>query len=464
MITLNNLEELTPQVISRIIDIHRANCLPRLMKLEQYYENKNSIMNRVMNDTTKPNNKIANSYPSYITDTLVGYFIGEPITYNCEDKALLENLNQILEYNDEADENSELAKDASIYGVAYEMLYVSNEDNMLRFKRLDPKEVIPIYDKNIEENLLCVLRYYTDFDYFLNKDYMIVEVIDNTKLSRYKVGEGALYAQATTSNSFELLEEYPHYFGMVPVAIYENNESKTGDFEKVISLIDAYDKMESDSLNDFEYFTDCYLALYGFTADSSDIQEMKEKRVLLMDEGTSAEWLIKNTSDQDIENMKTRLDADIHKFSKCPNLADKEFSSNASGVAIKFKLLGTENLISIKERKFKKGLQQRLELISEINNLVSSGFDWRQIEIIFTRNIPSNDTDIASVVKQLEGIVSDETLLAQIPFVDDVEAELDRVKKQKEENKELSPFFTADPEYKTGAMEEDEKKDKEEAL
>ena len=71
----------------------------------------------------------------------------------------------------------------------------------------------------------------------------------------------------------------------------------TGDFEKVISLIDAYDKMESDSLNDFEYFTDCYLALYGFTADSEDIQEMKEKRVLLMDEGTSAEWLVKNTND-----------------------------------------------------------------------------------------------------------------------------------------------------------------------
>lgn len=460
MITLNSIDELTQEVISRIIDTHKANELPRLMKLEQYYENKNSIMNRVMNDRTKPNNKIADAYPSYITDTLVGYFIGEPITYNCEDKDLLENLNNLLEYNDEADENSELAKDASIYGVAYELLYMSDEDNMLRFKRLDPKEVIPVYDKNIEENLLCVIRYYTDFNYFENKDYMIVEIIDANQVTRYKVGEGALYAQISNSNSFELLEQYPHYFGMVPVAIYENNESMTGDFEKVISLIDAYDKMESDSLNDFEYFTDCYLALYGFTADSEDIQEMKEKRVLLMDEGTSAEWLVKNANDQNIENMKIRLDADIHKFSKCPNLADKEFSSNASGVAIKFKLLGTENLISIKERKFKKGLQQRLELISQINNLISSGFDWRSIEIIFTRNIPSNDTDIAAVVNQLEGIVSDETLLAQIPFVDDVQAELDRVKQQKKENMETSPFFTAQPEYKTDAMAREEEEDK----
>lgn len=464
MITLNNIDELTEEVISRIIDVHKANELPRLMKLERYYENQNDIMRRVMNDSTKPNNKVANSYPSYITDTLVGYFIGEPITYNCENKELLEQLNNVLEYNDEADENSELAKDASIYGVAYEELYVSEEDKMLRFKRLDPKEVIPIYDKSIEENLLCVLRYYTDFDYSANKDYLIVEVIDAEKITRFKVGEGALYSQISNSNGFELLEQYPHYFGLVPVAIYENNESQTGDFEKVISLIDAYDKMESDSLNDFEYFTDCYLALYGFTADGDDIQEMKEKRVLLMDEGTNAEWLVKNTNDQNIENMKSRLDADIHKFSKCPNLADKEFSSNASGVAIKFKLLGTENLISIKERKFKKGLQQRLELMSMINNLLGSGFDWRSIEIIFTRNIPSNDTDIATLVNQLEGIVSDETLLAQIPFVDDVEAELQRVKDQKQESMEMSPFFTAQPEYKTEAMSKEEEKPANEEL
>ena len=79
MITLNSIDELTQEVISRIINTHKANCLPRLMQLEQYYENKNNILNRYMADKTKPNNKIANAYPSYITDTLVGYFIGEPI-------------------------------------------------------------------------------------------------------------------------------------------------------------------------------------------------------------------------------------------------------------------------------------------------------------------------------------------------------------------------------------------------
>ena len=405
-----------------------------------------------MKDKSKPNNKIANAYASYITDTLVGYFIGEPISYTSNDDVLLQDLSMIFEYNDEADENAELAKNASIYGVAYEMLYLSEEDKMIRFKALNPKEIIPIFDKTVEQNLMAVIRYYDDYDVVDDKTYTLVEVIDNTMVRRYKM-----------DNSFLLLEEYPHYFGMVPVAIYKNNEEERGDFESVISLIDAYDKMESDTLNDFEYFVDAYLALYGFTAEPEDVAQMKENRILLMDEGTSAEWLIKQTSDTYVENMKNRLDADIHKFAKCPNMADKEFASNASGVAIKFKLLGTENLVSIKERKFKRGLQQRLELMSMINSVLREGFDWRGIDIIFTRNIPSNDTDIANMVNTLKDIVSEETLLAQIPFVENVQDELERLKKEREENKELNPFFQTGLSYQTEAMANStEQKDKEE--
>ena len=394
-----------------------------------------------MKDVSKPNNRIANAYASYITDTLVGYFIGEPISYTSNDDILLQDLSMIFEYNDEADENAELAKNASIYGVAYEMLYLGEEDKIIRFKALDPKQIIPIFDKTVEQNLMAIIRYYDDYDVVDDKTYTLVEIIDDATIRRYKM-----------DNSLSLLEEYPHYFGMVPVAIFKNNEEERGDFEAVISLIDAYDKMESDTLNDFEYFVDAYLALYGFTADSEDVAQMKENRILLMDEGTKAEWLIKQTSDTYVENMKNRLDADIHKFAKCPNMADKEFASNASGVAIKFKLLGTENLVSIKERKFKRGLQQRLELMSMINSVLREGFDWRAIDIIFTRNVPSNDTDIANMVNTLKDIVSEETLLAQIPFVESVQDELERLKKEREENKELNPFFQTGLSYQTQAM------------
>ena len=406
-----------------------------------------------MSDSTKPNNKIANSYASYITDTLVGYFMGKPVSYNADDDKVLEELNMIFEYNDEADENIELAKNASIYGVAYEMLYMSEEE--VRFKSLDPKQCIPIFDDTIDSNLLAFIRYYDNYDVVQDKTITIIELITDTTITRYQCGNNY--------SNFTLLDSYKHYFGMVPIAIFKNNEEELGDFETVISLIDAYDKLESDSLNDFEYFVDAYLALYGFTAEPEDIQQMKENRVLLMDEGTSAEWLTKNVSDNNIENIKNRIDADIHKFAKCPNMADKEFASNASGVAIKFKLLGTENKVSIKERKFKRGLQQRLELLATINGVLSDGFDWRSIDIVFSRNIPSNDTDIANMVNTLSGIVSEETLLAQLPFIENVQDEIERLDADREKNKENNPFFQSSMDYETGAMAEGEEEEKDKA-
>lgn len=442
MIILKDIKDLTEKVIGNIIKTHKSSTLPRMLKLEDYYKSKNDILARQMNDPTKPNNRIANPYASYITDTLVGYFIGEPITYNSADERVLEELQLIFEYNDEADENTELAKNASIYGVAYELLYITEDG--VRFKPLDPKQCIPIYDDSIDNNLIAFIRYYDDYDVVSDKTFTIIEVITDKDITRYQT--------STSIGTFILLETYSHFFGMVPIATYKNNEEELGDFESVISLIDAYDKLESDSLNDFEYFVDAYLALYGFTAEPEDVKKMKENRVLLMDEGTSAEWLIKDTSDSHIENIKNRIDADIHKFAKCPNMADKEFASNASGVAIKFKLLGTENKVAIKERKFKRGLQQRLELLANINGVIASGFDWRSIEIIFTRNIPSNDTDIANMVNTLSDIVSKETLLAQIPFVEDVQAELDRLDKEKKDN----PFYQSALNYQTTAMENSE--------
>jgi SPP1 family phage portal protein len=225
-----------------------------------------------------------------------------------------------------------------------------------------------------------------------------------------------------------------HYFGLVPVVVYINNEECSGDFEKVISLIDAYDLMESESLNNQQYFSDAYLTITGMTLDEDTVGNMKENRVMLLDEGCSAEWLIKQENDALVENIKNRLDNDIHKFSKVPNMSDKEFSSNSSGVAIKYKTMALENLAAIKERKFKKGLQRRIELIFNTLGLKGDKMDWRAIDIAFKRNLPTNETEIANMVNQLRGLVSEETLVAQIPFVDNVMSEVEKLQAEKEKN------------------------------
>lgn len=422
---LSKEQELTPELIKKLINKHRQNQVPKFCKMDDYYHAKNEILRRVMADETKPNNRVAHPYASYITDTLTGYFMGEGVTYSSLNEAAANELNMILEYNDAADEDMELAKDMSIFGLAIEIQYI-DADGSNRIKRIDPREMVLVYDDTLDEELLYGIRYYKCEDILTDSTYWMVEVYSDTNVTIYK--------SDSNINSLTLVQEMPHHFAMTPIAVFFNNEEEIGDFEPVVSLIDAYDSLESDSLNDFEYFVDAYLCLTGLVADADDVKCMKENRVLLLDSDSDAKWLTKSTSDTSVEDIKTRIDGDIHKFSKVPDMSDEAFSGNASGVAIKYKTMPMENVVAIKERKFKKGLQRRIEMMFNILALKGSSYDWRGIDITFTRNLPTNDTEIASMVSTLSGIVSSETLLAQIPFVEDVRTEKDRLKEEQEEN------------------------------
>ncbi len=73
----------------------------------------------------------------------------------------------------------------------------------------------------------------------------------------------------------------------------------------------------------------------------------------------------------------------------------------------------------------KKALQRRIELIAGVASLKLGEEVYRDIQITFTRNIPSDNTDTVNVVKALQGVVSEKTLLSMIPQVSDVEAEVE---------------------------------------
>lgn len=423
-------KELTPLMIQRYIDKHRRD-EERLNKLYEYYKNNTAITHRKLADAAKPNNKIVNPYAQYITDTFTGYFLGEPIVYNSQNKDLLERVQQLFDYNDEASTDAELAKDASIFGVAYELLYM-DENADIRFKKIDAVKAIPIYDNTLEEDLLYFIRYYDDYDIMTDNKTTFIEVYSRNWVRYY-----------TFDTGMKLTAEKEHAFKAVPIIIYQNNQEEMGDFEGVISLIDAYDKITSDSVNDMEYFADCYLALYGMSGTTAeDIAAMKEQRVMLLEADSKAEWLTKSIDDNFMENLKNRLDAQIHKFSKCPPMTDTDFASNASGVAMKYKLMGLETATSKKERSFKKGIQRRIELICNIFGVMGRDFDYREIEMNFTRNVPANLVEMADVVNKVGHILSEETQISLLPI--DTTPEQEKERKAAEEQEGLD--FTIEAE------------------
>ncbi|MGL4801485.1 MAG: phage portal protein [Cetobacterium sp.] len=433
-IKLDKETVITKELIEKLIKDHSSE-RNRILKMKKYYNNQNDILNREYADTNKPMNKLSHNFAGLITDNYVGYMVGEPVSYKSDNESLLVTLNENFIYNDEIDNNTTLAQEQSICGYAYELLY-NDEEGTARFKCVDTEEMIVVYDNTLEEKELFAIRYVRDSE---NKGTAYIyskEVVEAYALDKESLGE--------------LIDSYPNLFDDVPICSYENNRQRLGDFEKVITLIDAYDKTNSDTANDFEYFTNALLVVAGVVMeeDSSNPLDFKNNRVLnFADTDSRAEYLLKNINDSALENYKNRLVEDIHKFSKVPNMADENFSSNASGVALKFKFNGMELNTSIKESKFKKGLMKRIELLTSFLNIkTNSLYAYTEIKPVFTRNIPSNEVEVVEMVKSLYGIISDQTLLSQLPFIEDVQSEIDAITKQKENTLDYQGLGVADEE------------------
>lgn len=415
-----NKEELSIEDIQKFIKKHKAESI-RYIKLQKYYEGKHDILDHTSRDG-QPNNKIVNPYPKYITDMLVGYFVGQPISYTSkEEGGLLDDLQAIFDYSDEQEENLELAKICSIKGKAYELLY-RDEDAQIRFNEFGPDQMFVIYDMTISPSIKFAIRYYDVGEG--NDKITYAEVYDKEVCTLYKGKDSDLSLEQIT----------PHTFKDVPVIEYVNNKEEQGDFEQVITLIDAYNKAQSNTLNDMDQFTDAYLILVNMAGtDSERIDELKRNRVMLLDDDGDAKWLIKEINDAWVENYKDRVRRDIHKFSYTPDMQDESFGNNLSGVSIRYKILAMEQIRSNKERKFKKGLQRRIELICNSLSLEKDIDIFTNINIKFANTLPQNIYELSQTIKNLSPYLSSETLLNQLPFVENAKEELEKKKAEDEE-------------------------------
>ena len=415
---------LTTDIVKEFIDKDRDENA-RKIKLHEYYKGRHKIMQRAYEDPSKPNNKVVNPYANYITTLMTGYFIGEPVQYTSPDEAALEQYKEVMAFNDEPSVNKEIAKWQSICGEGFEIVYIDKDGNT-RFKALPAIGMIPIYNDDLEETLTYVIRYWQSYDIEHDQNIDYVEVYSPIEIIKYKRDVGGM---------LHIIEQKYHVFGQVPITPYYNNAEGQGDFETVISEIDAYDSLESDSINDADFFADCYLTLSGMEGTTAeDIADMKANRVLVFPEGGEASWLTKQINDTWVENEKERLDQDIHKFSFCPPMTDENFAANASGVAMKYKLMGLENKVGVKENEFEKGLRRRIELIYGIMRKVSGDMAYLDINIVFTRNLPQDLAASVDTVVKLDGVISDETRLALLPLDIDAKEELEKVEEQKLSN------------------------------
>lgn len=419
-------------LIGKIIDKFMTTDFIRLNKDFNYYKGKQAIMNKKPRDTGKPCNKVMTNYCHSIVETYAGYLTGIDVAYSAE--LDFDDIQDILNYNDVHSADSELLRNALIAGIAYEIAYL-DEHGEERFKVLDPRTVIPVYDNTLNQELRYVIRLYQDE--MVNGDEYYIEVYDAYEIKTYKSTNGF--------KSMNLIKQVPHFFKQVPITVFELNSDRESIFEQVISLQDAYNELQSGELDSWDAFADAYLIMKGITADDEDLESAKASRVFMIDPDADISYLTKNINDTQIHDMMENINTNIHKIANCPDFSQESFGTT-SGIALRYRLLGFENVASSIEANMRKALQKRIELLCEILNLKGGETMWRDVKIQFTRNLPVNVEETTNIVNSLRGLVSDETLLSLLPFINDPIVEMEKIKAQQEAHMDLYSFTSGNEE------------------
>ena len=429
MFTMEKGAELTPQILDKFIHNFILINQPRLQKYRNYYDGHMAIERKTYSDPTKPINRICTNFCDIVTNTYNGYLTGKLISYTSEQS--IDDILDILKYNDYQTQDSEFMRNMLIYGVAYEFHFLDS-DAQPRIAQIDPQDAFCIYDNSVLHDIMYFVRFYKVEEFSADITY-IIEVWDSKQVMRYK--------SRGIGGALEFVNTEPHYYHQVPVSVGLLNHDEVSIFDKIMTLNDAYNDAMSCSLDDFDAFVDAYMVFYGIdTDDNNKLQNMREKRVISIptepEITNKVEYLSKPTQDTQVQNLLETIKKNIFKVSAAPDMADENFLAQ-SGEALKWKLVGFENAAANIAGQFKLALQKRIELFTEILNLKAANATWRDIQIVISRNLPDNLTEKINMVNILRGLVSDKTLLAQIPFVTDVDAEIAAVNEQKAANMDI---------------------------
>ena len=424
MFYLDRNKELTPALLYKMLDHFQNNVKPKLKKYKNYYDGIQAILSKSYSDPSKPCNKTVINYCKNITDSYCGY-LATPghIAYTSQND--IEEIMDVLRYNDYQSEDSDLLKDALTYGVANELMYIDDEGKT-RFKLIDPTLSFGIFDGSLTADLLYFVRMYKVEDWETEDETWAVDLYTDSVVKHYTMN-GHLSTPV-------FVNEEAHYFGQCPANIFVMPDEKSI-FDCILSEQDSINELLSAEIDDYAAFCDAYLVLEDCELKDEDVAKMKTNRVLQLPTGAKAYWLTKASNDAQVENILKRLHDSIYRTAQCPDFSSESFIGGvSSGIAIQYRLTGMETRAGKIEAEMKKALQRRVEILCGMAALKLGEEVFRDIEITFTRNIPADDQAIINMVNSLQGIVSNETLLAQVPFITDVEAELEKVNEQKQSN------------------------------
>lgn len=414
--------DLTTDDLQNFVNYHSSNLRPGYVKLRKEYLGNHPILEKQKNSGFRPDNRIMANMVKYVVETFNGYFIGNPPNITLDNESENNNLQNWINENSFADKLSEISRQCDIYGRSIAYVY-QNEQGKTKITYTSPENSFIIYDDTVEMKPLAFVRY----------------SLNNNNISQIT---GSIHFSDASFNFDEryLMNDVNaeiNPFGYVPAVEFSSNAYKQGLISDIQTLNDALDNVLSQKANQNEYFDNAYLKIAGIRLpedkDGNPTLDLQGNQVFYSPDEESAngsiEFITKPDGDNMQEHLIDRLTNLIYQISMVANLNDQAFSGNSSGVALKYKLLPMQNMAVNKERKFTQSLRNLFRVIFSVDTILkdSNIEAWKELFFKFYQNLPVNTADEANTARNLSGIVSKETQLGTLSFVDDPKKEISRM-------------------------------------
>lgn len=411
--------ELTEDIVVKCLNYLYKNQANHKIYID-YYEGKHKILSDYPIVDNRSNMRIVNNFPRKFVDNEVGYLLGKPINYisNSDSEEIIDEITKDFD-GWEKEHNITLRKQSEIYGESYELDYVDAEGNF-KAATLNPMNTYVLEDGTDERNVILALNIFNKpFD---NTDYLDCYMAN--EIIHYQIGsnhaDGSLVEIGRTS----------HIFGCVPVIVCPANYERISGISDIISLVDAYNQIQSDLVNQIADDRQAYLTITGAKLDEDGLKQMKAMGIVQVPEDGKISWLTKNINDSFVKNELESIRNEIYNFADEVDIS-QNWTSNTSSVAIQQKLLNLENRVAMREAFMEKAIKQRIRnLFTFIKIKQGKQYDEHDISIKFTRNVPTDLGSLADVISKLTGVCSQETLLSILPFVASPKTEVEKYNKQ----------------------------------
>lgn len=426
-------------------------------KMYRYQENKVSGDIERIEDKAKPNNKRAHGFMHVLIEDKVNYLLSKQYTLTCEGaddylKLVQETIGKMFQEK----RLMKLGVKASNGGICWLHPFI-DEKGAFKTMIVPPEQGIPLWHDNDHEEL-------DGFIYFYDLD--VIEGREQKTITRVELwlpegvayyisdseGEGwdlrldsERYLNAVSEDG-EIIEHFvangaAEVWKNVPFVPFKNNDYELSDLKFIKSLIDAYDKSRSDVANMFDEVRSTIYALKGYGGEDLGkfVRDLNYFRAISVeaDEHAGVEAI---NSNMDITAVKEDFEAlkkDIYDFGQGVDKNSDKLGNSPSGIALKFIYSGLDLKCNRMENAFKDGLEQLFRFVNRYLELTGKGNYYdKEIEVTFNRDIAINESQAITDCQNSVGIISDDTIMENHPWVKNLNDEKKRMEEQEKDQKE----------------------------